>query len=335
MSKRKVKISASVCVLVLIAAACLPTFAATDKVDFPQKGKAITIIVPNAAGGINDMTARLIAPVLEKELGTPVQVVNKPGGATLIGLTEVALAKPDGHTIMECSFNAMAWRPHTQHVKYTFHDFTYILSHSDYNFAFLVRKDAPWKTFQEWLDYARKNPGVKYGSPSTFSIPHIVMEWVAKHEKIKILHAPFKGDGETAAALLGKHIDVSGSAGAAIPIVEGGQLRTLLQLCGDPPDPTPATVQRLMDVYPNFSPGLKIGVEMPMGIVGPKGMPAPVVKKLTAALKKATETEEFVKFNKQYRTSVVVWDGEQIFKNVELASDTFGKVLKDLGFVKK
>jgi tripartite-type tricarboxylate transporter receptor subunit TctC len=54
--------------------------------------------VPNAAGGINGMSA-MIAPVLEQELGTPVQVVNKPGGATLIGLTEVALARPDGHTI--------------------------------------------------------------------------------------------------------------------------------------------------------------------------------------------------------------------------------------------
>ena len=305
--------------------------AAEDK--FPSQ--PIELLVGYSPGSMSDVIGRLIAPLMARELGGPVVVVNKPGGAGAIAAEYLAKAKPDGHTIMECSFNAMAWRPHTQHVKYTFHDFTYILSHSDYNFAFLVRKDAPWKTFREWLDYARKNPGVKYGSPSTFSIPHIVMEWVAKHEKIKILHAPFKGDGETAAALLGKHIDVSGSAGAAIPIVEGGQLRTLLQLCGDPPDPTPAMVQRLMDVYPNFSPGLKIGVEMPMGVVGPKGMSAPVVKKLAAALKKATETEEFVKFNKQYRTSVVVWNGDLIFQNVKLASDTFGEVLNDLGFVKK
>ena len=69
-----------VCAFAFIVAASVPAFAAAT---FPQKGKPIIIIVPNAPGGINDMTARLVAPVLEKELGTPVQVVNKPGGATL------------------------------------------------------------------------------------------------------------------------------------------------------------------------------------------------------------------------------------------------------------
>ena len=73
--------------------------AAAATVDFPVKGKPITIIVPNAPGGTNDITARLMAPVLEKELGTPVVVVNKPGAATQTGITEGALAKPDGYTL--------------------------------------------------------------------------------------------------------------------------------------------------------------------------------------------------------------------------------------------
>ena len=76
-----------------------PSQAAAASVDFPVKGKTITIICPNAPGGTNDVTARLIAPVLQKELGTPVVVVNKAGAGTQIGLTEGALAKPDGYTL--------------------------------------------------------------------------------------------------------------------------------------------------------------------------------------------------------------------------------------------
>ena len=89
-------VALAVCALAFIVAASVPAFAAAT---FPQKGKPITIIVPNAPGGTNDITARLIAPVLEKELGTPVVVVNKPGAATQTGLTEGALAKPDGYTL--------------------------------------------------------------------------------------------------------------------------------------------------------------------------------------------------------------------------------------------
>ncbi|MFA5027443.1 MAG: tripartite tricarboxylate transporter substrate binding protein, partial [Candidatus Methylomirabilota bacterium] len=75
----------ALCALMACAAVFSLAAAATGA-DYPQKGRPIIIIVPNAPGGINDMTARLVAPVMEKELGTPVQVVNKPGAATLLGL---------------------------------------------------------------------------------------------------------------------------------------------------------------------------------------------------------------------------------------------------------
>ena len=73
--------------------------AASKKVEYPTKGTAITIIVPFAPGGANDVAARVQAPALEKELGVPVVVVNKPGASTQIGMTQLVQAKPDGHTL--------------------------------------------------------------------------------------------------------------------------------------------------------------------------------------------------------------------------------------------
>src|SRR5674476_481777 len=92
--------SAAVALPTKPAAAAAPTAAPAAKAtDFPAKGKPISMIVPWAPGGSNDVMARLVAPLLEKELGTPVQIVNKAGAGSQLGLAELALAKPDGYTV--------------------------------------------------------------------------------------------------------------------------------------------------------------------------------------------------------------------------------------------
>jgi len=84
------------------AATAAPTKAAAPtaaKLNFPEKGKTVTIIVPWSAGGSNDVYCRLLAPYLEKEMGTPFQVVNRPEASSQVGMTELAKAKPDGYTL--------------------------------------------------------------------------------------------------------------------------------------------------------------------------------------------------------------------------------------------
>lgn len=294
----------------------------------------IELYVGYSPGSSTDVVARLCAPILSKELGVPVVVINKPGGAAAVAGEYVARANPDGYTILLNSFNNQAWNPHTGHVKYTLHDFTYILSHSDYNFSFLVRADAPWKKFREWVEYARKNPGIaKFGSSGIYTTQGTTMEEVVRREGIKILHVPFKGDAETNAALLGGHIDMTAAAGSAIPLIEAGKVRTFLQLSGKAVDTT--KVEYLGEVYPDFPKDLKLGIEMPRGMVGPKGIPAPVVKKLANAIRKMTETEEFRKHMEQLGSKVIVWEGEQIYKNVQISSEAMARFLKEVGFVKK
>src|SRR5512143_3712927 len=85
--------------LAAIVLFCHPSIAA-DKIKYPQKGRVLSIIVPYNAGGGADTDARIIAPLLEKRLGIPVQVVDKPGAGTQVGMTELTSAKPDGYTIL-------------------------------------------------------------------------------------------------------------------------------------------------------------------------------------------------------------------------------------------
>lgn len=319
-------------VLVIVFANSFGVALATGEEKWPTQ--PIELYVGFSAGSTSDVVARLYAPMLSKELGVPVVVMNKPGGAGAVAGEYVARAKPDGYTILENSFSNQALRPHTTHVKYTLHDFTYILSHSDYNFSFLVRADAPWKKFREWVEYARKNPGVaKYGSPGIYTTPGIAMQEVVRREGINILHVPFKGDGESNAALLGGHVDMAGGAGSAVPLIEAGKMRTLLQLSGEAVDTT--KVETLEEVYPDFPKDLRLVIKTPRGLVGPKGIPAPVVQKLANALRKMTETEEFRKHMKQLGSKVVVWESEQIYKNVQICSEAMARFLKETGFVKK
>src|SRR3954462_13155550 len=86
--------------MLLVGAAMLALAPAVFAQVYPAKGRIITTIVPSTAGGGTDTAARLVAPLMEKDLGVPVQVVNKPGASMQIGVTEVALAKPDGYTLL-------------------------------------------------------------------------------------------------------------------------------------------------------------------------------------------------------------------------------------------
>jgi tripartite-type tricarboxylate transporter receptor subunit TctC len=270
---------------------------------------------------------------MSKELGVPVVVVNKPGAAGGVCAEYITNSKPDGYTIMEHSFSAITMNPIVQHATFTIRDFTYILGHTGFSYALMVRKEAPWKDFREWLEYAQKNPGIKFGTHGPASIVHNIMVWIARHENLKVLYATFKGEADGFPALLGGHIDITIGAGGQASFIEGGKLRTILQLAGEPPDTT--KVQSLEEVYPDFPISLKLLKEGPLGLLGPKGMPAPIVQKLNKALKKAIYSEEYTRYLKQNNRKVVIWESEEILPKLEIINEGVTAFLKEIGFEKK
>ncbi len=147
---------------------------------YPEK--VINWIIPWSAGGRTDVAARIFAPALEKQLGKPVIVVNKPGAGGVVGSKEAAQAKPDGYTLFGGQNVSIVDTPLMQKVPFKpLASFTPIavFAASEHS-ALLVKSDSPWKTFKEFMDYAKKNPGkIKYSSAGVGSGMHVAMETIA------------------------------------------------------------------------------------------------------------------------------------------------------------
>ena len=253
---------------------------------FPSK--PVTLIVPWPAGGSTDIYFRKLGEVTAKHLGQPIVIENRPGGSGMNGPATMAkTAKPDGYTISQLAITAFRM-PHMQKVDWDpIKDFTYIIGLAGYTFGIVVRADSPFKTFQDLLDYARKNPGkLSYATPGTGTSLHLAMEEVAAKAGVQFLHVPFKGYGDGAIALMGGHVMVQvDSTGWAKQVDSGAQ--RLLATLGDKRTRWGApTVKEL---------GVDTVSNSPFGLVGPKGMSREVVKVLHDAFKKSLDDAEYQK----------------------------------------
>jgi tripartite-type tricarboxylate transporter receptor subunit TctC len=161
--------------------------------NFPVR--PVTLIVPWPAGGTTDLGMRALASATEKHLGQSIVIENRPGGSgTLAPGQMAASAKPDGYTVTQIPITVFRFPFMTKTTFDPSADFTYIIGVSGYTFGVVVRDDAPWKTFQEFLADAKTNPGkINYGTPGAGTSLHITMEQIAKRQGIKWTHVPFKG----------------------------------------------------------------------------------------------------------------------------------------------
>lgn len=189
--------------LVAAFAACVCTSASAQ--EFPSK--PITLIVPWPAGGSTDIVMRAMAEAASKSLGQPIVVDNKAGGSGTVGpATMAAAAKPDGYTIAQIPITVFRL-PLMQNTPWdALKDFTYIVHLTGYTFGVTTKSDSPFRTFQDVIEFARKNPGkVTYATPGAGTSLHIGMEQIAARAGVKFTQIPFKGGAETNAAVLGGH----------------------------------------------------------------------------------------------------------------------------------
>jgi len=275
-----------------VVAAAAPAAAPAKKVDYPQKGKLITMIEPHAAGGATDRAARVLAPLMEKELGTPIQIVNRPGAATQVGTAALAASKPDGYTVGYVILpNAItAYLDPERKATFTRKSFAPIAVHFGQPYLMAVLTDSPYKTMKDLVDAAKAKPeSIKIGTTGIMGVGHLTILGLEKAAGAKFAAVHFDGAGPEGVALLGGHIDVA-TLGVVevLPYFKAGKVRIL-----------GIADKRESSYFPGAktmeSQGYKVYFSTVAGIVAPAGTPREIVNVASGAIKRAMETEEHKK----------------------------------------
>ncbi len=262
-------------------------------------GKAIRFVVPFAPGGTSEIVARTVAVELTKQLGQSVYVENKPGGAGVIAMQEVAKSAPDGHTLILSHVGTMAVNPYMlANQPYDVNkDFMPVTLLAKVPNVFVIHPDLPAKNFQEFVAYVKKNPGkVNYGSAGNASAGHLSMEYLKLVTGMFMTHIPYRGTGPQLTDLLSGRLQASSAGMPALGAhIRSGKLRaiavgTLQRIPALPEVPTVVEMG-----YKNFETAQWYGMHVPAGT------PPDIVKRLQEesfkALKSSTVTERFATDN--------------------------------------
>jgi tripartite-type tricarboxylate transporter receptor subunit TctC len=251
---------------------------------FPER--PLNLTVPFPAGGATDLLMRGLAALAGRELGQTIVVDNKPGAAGVLGAQQLVRARPDGYTLAVLP-EPVFRLPHLQKMAYDpRRDFSYVIQLAGYALGVAVRQDAPWHDWETLVADARQRPGhIMYGSTGTHGTMHMTMEEISRRLGVSFFHVPYKGEGEITTALLGGHIDLGITAGSIAPLVEQGQARMLAVW-------TAARVPRWPGVPTLRELGLDLVANAPIGIAGPRGLPAAVLQRLQGAFQRALQTPQ-------------------------------------------
>jgi len=254
--------------------------------------RPIRFIVPQAPGSATDTVARILAPEMAKQLGQPVIVDNRPGGALTIGIDLVAKATPDGYTIGMGPIGAMAITRHmVAKLPYDIErDLQPIALVTRGHLLLAVSPSLPVTSVQELIDYARKHPGkLSNASSSNGSPGHVGGELFKYMAGVEIVHIPYKGGAMAINDLIGGQVQVMWeSLNSIAPHARSGKVRPLAvsgarRSPGFPELPTIAEAG---------VPGYEAGTWT--GVIGPAGLPRPIVEKLNAAANAAIRSPVFV-----------------------------------------
>jgi tripartite-type tricarboxylate transporter receptor subunit TctC len=252
-------------------------FPATGKtLDYPTR--PIQVVVGTAAGGPADSTARIISEELSKEFKESVVVLNKPGASGTVATSFVAGAKPDGYTIllgMTMSLSAgFALFPD---ISYKLSDFAPIARTTIFPLVVAVRPDAPWRSFNDFIEDAKKNP--KYKSGSDGGGTGLAWDSILKPLNLDVVHIMFNGSVPNFTALLGGHIDIC--ATVLTPLLPHLEAKKVLLL---------ASSSKLRD-YPDVPTMAELGYpdasrDFWNGFLAPAKTPQPIIEELSKVIRK-------------------------------------------------
>ena len=294
--------------------------------DYPTR--PITFYIQMGPGGASDITSRAFINAASKHLGQTISPVNKPGAGGALAAMVVMNSKPDGYTLGLIATSGAFVAPFSDETPYKdLSGFTMIVNYGYYIYPIMVRSDAPWKTWKEFIEWSRKNPrGAKIGNTGARSVSSqgLVLWQVEKREQVEFTYITFKSSAEVLNAILGGHVNMFANVvdPLTVPYINEGKFR-ILSYGGSEKVPGYENIPSFQELYGFSIPNL-------LGIFGPKGLPDYVLKKLDDAFAKAVKDPEFIKVMNQMYMPVHYMGRAQVSKHVEETFPKIGEIMKGL-----
>jgi tripartite-type tricarboxylate transporter receptor subunit TctC len=305
--------------------------AAAAQEPFPTR--PVTMVNPFPPGGLADLTGRPLAAAMEKVLKQPVVVSNKPGAAGAVGTQSVAVAKPDGYTIL-ITVPAITTLPEVDKLfgrtpVYTRDQFAPLALINADPTIIVVNSELPYKSVKDLLDDARRRPGeIVFSSSGIYGASHVPMEMLLQAAGgLKMRHLPTTGGGPAMTAVLGNHAALWCSPPAvASPHIKSGKVRPLA-VTGASRHPSFPDVPTLREL------GYDVEYYLWIGMFAPRNAPAPALRTLREAIKQAVADPAFKTAMEKVQTPIAYKDADEFRAWWDAEAVRLAEVIKRIGRV--
>jgi len=328
-SRKMVMISrrASLHSISALVGCALPGWALTQT-RFPNR--PVSLIVPFPPGGVADIVARSIGPAMERRLGQPVVVMNRPGAAGAVGAAQVAMARPDGYTLL-LALSSISTNPEQEVINnrpaaFHLNQLSPLARISREDMMLAVRPDSRYHNFIEIVADAKARPGsVSYASSGIYGVYHVAMEMLADTAGISLLHAPYNGGAPALLALMGGQVDfglITRSVGASQ--LKSGKLRPLAAW-GDSRWSDHPNVPSLKDL------GHYVDYTLWSGLFAPAGIPPDILQVLRSAVRSAVEDNDFRDAMARLGAPMIYLDAPEFQRYWEADAERLIKAVRKIG----
>jgi tripartite-type tricarboxylate transporter receptor subunit TctC len=290
--------------------------------------RPIHLVVAIPPGGAPDIAARIVAEKLSQTMGQPIVVDNKPGANGNIAAEFVAKAPPDGYTLLLGQDSIFVINPYLYKkmpvdVRHALVPVSTIATNT---FVLAINPSVPAKTFQEFIEIARKsNPPLTYASGGNGSQHHLMMEMLKQRAGIELMHVPYKGGAPATTATLAGETQVMFSGTSVSPQVKAGKLRAIASSGARRSEAFP-DVPAIGEFYPGYD------ATIWLGMFAPAGTPQPIVDRLRDEVGKALASPEVrQKLNTAGGLQPLVLKPPEFAALIESDAAKYGKLVRELG----
>ncbi len=311
----------------LVTAACTAAAAGLPLVahaTYPER--EIKLGVGYGAGGVGDVSARLLAKSMEKDLKQPIVILNRAGAQATMNPAALARLEPDGYNVGVLTFAPMAIVPHMIPVSYTARDFIFAGAFGRFQYGLAVRADSPYKSVRDLVEAAKLKP-IFFGAPGAPN--NIALFELGRKSGARFEQVLYKSGSETVLSLVGGQTEVIIQTPSEImPHVQSGKLRLLASV-------SPARWADRPEMPTVKESGYDVEIESWMGLAVPKGTPQAIVDRLQQSMFTAMRDKEVLDGFTRMGLDAVTMTGPEYARMIDEGYVAMGKALKEAGLTGK